>query len=111
MGEADGEGFMVGPYITARLSDNLYIDARYAVGSWDNTVSPPGSYRDDFETDRELFAGSLIGDFELTVCGVFRPALGLAISPRPRSHTRTDLSCYRKTARRKGVKVNKNMIL
>ncbi|MEM1087368.1 MAG: autotransporter domain-containing protein [Pseudomonadota bacterium] len=75
VGAADGDGFMVGPYITARLSDNFYADARFAIGTSENTISPLGTYIDEFDTDRQLFAGSLIGDFPLDETSVFRPAI------------------------------------
>ena len=75
VGAADGDGFMVGPYITARLSDNFYADARFAIGTSENTISPLGTYTDEFDTDRQLFAGSLIGDFPLDETSVFRPAI------------------------------------
>nr|MDJ0614520.1 autotransporter outer membrane beta-barrel domain-containing protein [Rhizobiaceae bacterium] len=60
-----GTGWLLGPYLTARLSDNLYFDGRFAWGQSDNTVSPFNTYSDDFETERWLVSGSLTGEFEI----------------------------------------------
>lgn len=62
---AEGTGWMVGPYVTAKLSDQLYGDARVAYGKSDNSVSPLGTYVDGFDTERMLFSGSLVGVFDL----------------------------------------------
>ncbi len=75
VGDGEGTGFMVGPYITARLTDRLYADARIAWGQSDNSITPLGSYTDDFETDRVLFAGSLTGDFNVGKTLKIRPTL------------------------------------
>lgn len=72
-GVTDGEGWMAGPYVTARLSDNLYADARASFGKSENTVSPFGTYTDEFETSRYLLAGSLTGEFDLSDRFTFRP--------------------------------------
>ncbi|PHP64769.1 hypothetical protein CSC94_22470, partial [Zhengella mangrovi] len=64
-GDISGYGFMVGPYLTVRLQDHLYLDARAAWGrSW-NDVSPFGTYRDSFDATRWLVTGALIGDFDV----------------------------------------------
>ena len=61
---ADGFGWMVGPYIAARVHDNLLFDGRAAWGQSDNHVSPFGTYKDSFETDRWLVRGRFTGDFQ-----------------------------------------------
>ena len=72
---ADGNGFMVGPYVTARLANNLYADARIAWGQADNSVTPLGTYTDDFDTTRMLFAGSLSGDYAVNNHLTLRPTI------------------------------------
>lgn len=72
---ADGNGFMVGPYVTARLANNLYADARIAWGQADNSVTPLGTYTDDFDTTRMLFAGSLSGDYAVNTHLTLRPTI------------------------------------
>jgi uncharacterized repeat protein (TIGR01451 family) len=67
---AEGYGFMIGPYITARLSDGLYLEGRIAWGQSDNSVSPYGSYEDSFSTERALVTTTLTGEYsyqELTI--------------------------------------------
>ena len=60
-GQGEGEGWMAGPYVTARVSPNFYLDARVALGSSDNSISPLGTFVDGFETDRLLASASAIG--------------------------------------------------
>ncbi len=59
----DGQGWMVGPYLVARVHENLIFDTRAAWGMSDNTVSPFGTYRDKFRTDRWMLRGRFTGDF------------------------------------------------
>ncbi|MEL7116760.1 MAG: autotransporter outer membrane beta-barrel domain-containing protein, partial [Pseudomonadota bacterium] len=59
-----GTGWMVGPYITARLAPNLYFDGRIAGGTSNNSVSPFNTYTDQFDTTRFLAMASLSGDIE-----------------------------------------------
>lgn len=64
-GAISGYGLMAGPYLTARLADGLYLDARGAWGrSW-NEVSPFGTYTDPFDAERWLVTGALIGVFDM----------------------------------------------
>jgi len=66
-GEVEGTGWMAGPYIGIRLSDNLYFDARAAWGQSDNDLKlwdpETGSRHGSFETDRWLASASLTGSF------------------------------------------------
>ncbi len=62
-GDIDGQGYLAGPYLTARLSENLYLDLRAAWGTADTDVSPFGTYVDTVESDRSLITGALIGDY------------------------------------------------
>jgi len=57
-----GAGFLVGPYVTARMAEGLYFDAQLALGQSDNQVSPFGLYEDDVEADRVFASAALIGD-------------------------------------------------
>lgn len=59
----EGNGWMAGPYIAARIRRNLLFDARAAWGQSDNKVNPLGLYTDSFDTDRWLARGRLTGDF------------------------------------------------
>lgn len=60
---ADGFGWMAGPYLVARLHQNLIFDGRVAWGQSDNHVDPLGLYEDKFATNRFLARGQLTGDF------------------------------------------------
>ena len=56
-----GHGWMVGPYATFKLGQNVYFDARAAWGKSENRVSPFQTYTDTFETDRWLGTATLTG--------------------------------------------------
>lgn len=72
-GAAEGNGWMAGPYVMARISPDLYIDARAAWGKSDNTVSPLGTFNDGFDTNRAYYSGSLVGEFGLGSAATVRP--------------------------------------
>ncbi len=72
-----GHGWMTGPYIAARFTDNLYFDARAAWGQSDNTVSPFGTYTDSFETERWLARANVTGNWEFGPWR-FTPTAGVA---------------------------------
>lgn len=74
-GTASGDGWMAGPYVTARLAPSLYAEVRAAWGTSDNTISPLGTYVDAFETSRSLYSGSLIGQFDIGGATQFRPEI------------------------------------
>ncbi len=57
-----GFGYMIGPYVTARLASYLYFDGHVAVGRSDNRISPFNTYTDSFRTGRWLARGSLTGE-------------------------------------------------
>lgn len=65
----DGRGWMVGPYVSARLTQNVYFDTRAAWGQSNNHVDPLGAYTDKFFTERALASAKLTGDWAL---GAFR---------------------------------------
>ncbi|MEO1282128.1 MAG: autotransporter outer membrane beta-barrel domain-containing protein, partial [Pseudomonadota bacterium] len=62
---AEGTGWMVGPYVAARLHQNLLFDGRIAYGQAANKVSPFGTYADEFDSTRWLVKGQLTGDFNV----------------------------------------------
>jgi outer membrane autotransporter protein len=72
----EGQGTMAGPYVSGRLSQNLFFDARAAWGLSDNRINPFGTYQDSFATNRWLARGNLTGNW---VFGNFRftPSAGL----------------------------------
>ena len=59
----DGEGWMAGPYVSTRLSENIFFDARAACGESDNSINPLGFYTDTFETKRWLVRANLTGNW------------------------------------------------
>lgn len=71
-----GQGWMVGPYIVSRLTDNLVFDGRGAWGQSDNEISPFRTYTDEFETDRWLLKGQFTGDFDLDAWKIY-PSLAV----------------------------------
>ncbi|WP_017931628.1 autotransporter outer membrane beta-barrel domain-containing protein [Robiginitomaculum antarcticum] len=77
IGGLGGDGWMVGPYVTARVSPNLFLDARVAWGKSDNEISPFGTYTDTFETNRTLVAATATGELPLSESVVLRPELGV----------------------------------
>lgn len=72
-GEAEGDGWMAGPYLTARLAPQLFAELRAAWGNSDNRVNPLGTFVDSFDTSRSYYSGSVIGQFELSDNTVLRP--------------------------------------
>ncbi len=62
--EVKGQGWMAGPYMTAELTPNLFLDARAAWGTSDNATSPFGTYVDHFDTTRWLARAELTGNWE-----------------------------------------------
>ncbi|APE28680.1 autotransporter outer membrane beta-barrel domain-containing protein [Aurantiacibacter gangjinensis] len=75
VGEGEGDGWMVGPYLVARLTPQLYAELRAAWGQSDNTIVAVPGFADEFETSRSLYSGSLYGELELGAATVLRPAL------------------------------------
>ncbi|NQY97033.1 MAG: autotransporter outer membrane beta-barrel domain-containing protein [Henriciella sp.] len=73
---ASGLGWMAGPYLVARLDNQLVVDARIAWGQSDNDVSPFDTYEDEFETERLLFSGKVTGSAQFSKASL-RPQIGL----------------------------------
>lgn len=62
---ADGMGWMVGPYVVARLQEHLLFDASLLGGQSANQIDPLGLYVDSFATSRWLAKAQLTGEFKL----------------------------------------------
>lgn len=63
---ARGFGWMVGPYLAAKLPEhNLFFNARASWGKSNNDVSPIGTYKDEFDTERWLVSAGLSGKFDV----------------------------------------------
>lgn len=54
---------MIGPYVTGRLGDNLYIDLRAAAGRSANSISPFGTYTDEVDASRWLIEAAISGEW------------------------------------------------
>ncbi|NRB20094.1 MAG: HYR domain-containing protein [Rhodobacteraceae bacterium] len=62
---AEGNGWLAGPYVVAKMADQpLFLEARLLYGQSSNTVSPFGTYEDDFDTTRLLAQMKVVGSFE-----------------------------------------------
>lgn len=73
--EIDGVGWMVGPFIAARVAPGLIVDAEARYGRSSNTLDRGAGARSDFDGDRWLIRGGVTGD---VVFGRirFQPRLG-----------------------------------
>ena len=60
-----GTGYLFGPYVTARLTDHLFLDGRAAWGQSANDVSPFGAYTDKLDATRWLVSVALIGQYDI----------------------------------------------
>jgi outer membrane autotransporter protein len=80
----EGRGAMAGPYVSGRLSPNLFFDARVAWGLSDNRVNPMGLFQDSFAGNRWLAHGNLVGNW---VFGNFRitPSAGVTYASERQS--------------------------
>ena len=58
-----GTGWLAGPYATARLGQNLYLDILAAAGTSSNTVNPYGTYSDTFDATRWMLSTALQGEW------------------------------------------------
>ncbi|MER9977249.1 putative Ig domain-containing protein [Mesorhizobium sp. M0085] len=63
-GTAEGTGWIAGPYLTARLTDNLYFDLLAGAGTSSNSVSPMDTYTDGFDASRWLVSATLQGEWQ-----------------------------------------------
>ncbi len=58
-----GTGWLAGPYLTTRLSEHLFFDVLAAAGRSDNSISPFGTYEDDFGATRFMASAALQGNW------------------------------------------------
>lgn len=72
-GEGEGDGYLIGPYAMARIAPELFAEVRAAWGSSDNLINPLGTYTDAFDTNRALYSGSLVGQFDIGTTTQVRP--------------------------------------
>ena len=72
----DGVGWMIGPYVATRLTQNLIFDSRAAWGQSNNKVSPFNTYVDKFDSTRWLLSGKFTGDFKYGPWA-FQPHIGV----------------------------------
>jgi outer membrane autotransporter protein len=73
----EGNGWMAGPYMSARLTDNLFFDARAAWGRSDNSISPFGTYTDNTDGERWMARAGLTGEWRSDRWR-FSPTIGVA---------------------------------
>jgi Autotransporter beta-domain/HYDIN/CFA65/VesB-like, Ig-like domain len=64
-GNVNGTGWMAGPYAIVRLDENFYFDVSATWGTSINSISPFGTYVDEFTTTRWMINGGLVGQFML----------------------------------------------
>jgi len=61
--KTSGTGWLAGPYFAMKVNDQpLYVDGRLLAGKSSNTVSPFGTYEDEFETSRLLAQVNVTGE-------------------------------------------------
>lgn len=72
-----GRGWMIGPYATVKLSDNLYLQSRAAWGKSKNDISPFRTYTDTFDTTRWLVRSKLKGVWNFGALR-FSPSMSIA---------------------------------
>lgn len=75
-GNIDGRGWMAGPYLSARLSENLFFNSRAAWGQSDNDIRI-GTTTGSFDTDRWLVSSDLTGNWR-NGAWRFTPSVGIA---------------------------------
>jgi uncharacterized repeat protein (TIGR01451 family) len=70
--KVDGTGWMVGPYVSAEISQGLFFDARVMYGQSQNNISQLNQFEDivkkhegDFETERWLAEATISGNYDL----------------------------------------------
>lgn len=61
--KVDGSGWMIGPYLSARVHENIYFDLRAAWGRSSNDIDDAGA-SGSFDTTRWLVRGALAGNWQ-----------------------------------------------
>ncbi|MEP0940223.1 MAG: Ig-like domain-containing protein [Rhizobiaceae bacterium] len=62
---SEGVGFMVGPYATIRLSEELLFDGRVAWGRSSNELTSANAMTDEFDSERWMASAALVGRVDL----------------------------------------------
>lgn len=92
-GMVEGTGFLIGPYVSIALGDNLSFDATVLYGQSRNTATSTlfgDTFSGDFDTTRLLAKGELIGWFEVEDL-LIRPNLAFTLgSERINDYTVTN---------------------
>lgn len=87
--ETEGTGYLVGPYVVARLPDQpVVVQGRLLYGASDNSLSPFGTYVDSFDGTRLLAQLGVSGQIAKGSV-VWRPSLQAAYA-RERTDAYTD---------------------
>ncbi len=61
--EVEGDGWLAGPYVVMKpLDQPIFLEGMFLQGASSNTISPLGTYRDDFDTERQLARLRLSGE-------------------------------------------------
>ncbi|MEJ8562106.1 HYR domain-containing protein [Yoonia sp. GPGPB17] len=64
--EFESTGWLVGPYAVVRLPEqDIVFSGSYLLGQTDNTLSPLGTYEDDFTGDRSILTLNVAGEVAL----------------------------------------------
>ena len=75
---ANGQGWMVGPYLAGQLPDQkLFYEARASWGQSTNKVSPDGTYTDAFDTIRWLVNAKVSGSYAIDHL-ILKPAISVS---------------------------------
>jgi outer membrane autotransporter protein len=74
--KVDGNGWMAGPYLSARVHENIYVDLRAAWGRSSNDIAV-GATTGSFDTSRWLVKGTVAGNW-LYDCWRITPSAELA---------------------------------
>ncbi|MCV2892629.1 Ig-like domain-containing protein [Lentibacter sp. XHP0401] len=71
-----GTGWMVGPYFVAKSAEQpVYFEGRLLYGETNNTISPFGTYEDNFETTRVLVQFKVTGEYTYGTATTLYPFL------------------------------------
>ena len=62
--EVSARGWMAGPYAVVRLADHLFFQGRAAWGASSNDIDVDGAGEDNFDTDRWMVRGTLLGSWQ-----------------------------------------------
>ena len=87
--EFEGDGWMIGPYASARLAKNLYVDLRFMAGQSYNDIDPSGLGKDSFTTNRKLIHAGLTGSWNFGKWRVTPSTRVIYAEEKAKSYTET----------------------